>query len=44
VPDLPEQLDRAVASAVAAAQTGDAQLLQHAFGALHGVYRPAVWQ
>jgi hypothetical protein len=40
----PEQLDRAVAIAVAAAQAGDAQLLHHAFDALHGVHRPALWQ
>ena len=40
----PEQLDRAVAIALAAAQAGDAQLLQHAFDALYGVHRPAVWQ
>jgi hypothetical protein len=40
----PEHLDRAVAIAVVAAQAGDAQLLQHAFDALHSVDRPAVWQ
>jgi hypothetical protein len=40
----PEQMDRAVAIAVAAAQAGDAQLLQHAFDLMHDIHRPAVWQ